>query len=66
LTRRFRGLLCSHMKTTARDGFAVQSGLRHERPTMHCTELPPSVVVLMVLVYRTLHSLAAAVSGGSR
>lgn len=33
---------------------------------MHSTELPPSVVVLMVLVHRTLHSLPAPISGGSR
>jgi len=33
---------------------------------MHSTELPPIVAVLMVPVYRTLHSLAAPGSGGSR
>ena len=40
LTRRLRGLLCSHTRTTARDGFAVQSGLRPERPTRRCRQQP--------------------------
>src|SRR5215471_12468698 len=37
-TRPFHGRLCSRTRTMARDGFAVQLGLRHERPTSVCTE----------------------------
>jgi hypothetical protein len=37
-----------------------------DTPTMHCTEQPLSVAVLMRRIFRTLDSQPAPVSGGGR